>query len=543
MAINLGIVFLELERAEEAQDLLERAFQDAREILSEDDNLTLFAKENLSRLHAFNGNLNRAAQMQNEVFDSRVNKLGLHHPLTLSSNVRITRLLAQEGQLDAAKKIAEETLVIAREHLGKNHRTTLSAMIQLADVLSKLEEFDVAISTLNEAEQLWLSNYPDEKQTQRSIRNDLGNAYLEKGHKNSDAESLRLAHSCYQQNLAELEPVLPADHGHILAAETGCAYALFWLKEYREAEAIARNSLFKLKKKYPQGHNEILKATNTLAVCYTKLDRVDDAIEMFKSVIEGQQAILSKGNPNTIASMINFGMQLNTKKRYEEAVDVLDEAEKLATEYTPDHKRLVNSTRAALAIVYRGIGNTDLAIEILEQVIQETGYNASLEGTAEILRKCYFEKRLVEKYLETAALNMSFTKRAAGSNVLGYSGYILKIGQEMLDLELYDQAIEVYRESLEIRTSSDPEAWYTHNAKSKLGDALLAAGRFEEAEPVLLEGYEGLVETHKEIPLNMGPKRLRAAAERLVKFAKATKDEKATKRWLKELNSISVEGN
>jgi hypothetical protein len=46
------------------------------------------------------------------------------------------------------------------------------------------------------------------------------------------------------------------------------------------------------------------------------------------------------------------------------------------------------------------------------------------------------------------------------------------------------------RECLAIRTQAVPGTWQHHNTMSLLGGALAGQGRHEEADPLLVEGYE-----------------------------------------------------
>lgn len=538
MTAMLGAAYLELENVSSAATLLNQAYENARRQLPDDHTLTLFAKESLSRLHAFDGEIQFANRMQNEVLKVRIEKLGLDHPQTLASKLRFVRLLHNGGQLESARKIAEETLQRARDQLGDEHRTTLMAMLRCAEVLTKLERFDSAILLFEDSLQLWTKNYPEEKRTPRSIRSSLGTVFLAKGRKSSDSELVRLALANYEQNVAELNAVLPANHKDILVAEKGCAHALFWLKEYKAAEAVAEKLLNKLKRKYPGGHPDILGATNTLAVCYTELDRVDDAIEMFEEILAGTEEHNTKGHTDTIVTMVNFGTQLNSKRRFNDAKSILSKALGLAQEHIPNQRLVINTIRTALAMAHRGKDETDQAIELLEKVIGESGNDPRISGASNILQKIYSERKQFDDFLRVVEVSKTVLKKTAGQNMLGYTAAILPMANKMMDLELYDEAIAVYRECLEIRTGVDPEAWYSYNLKSILGNALLKADRMDEARSMLTVGYEGLCKTYESVPLEKGLEKVRASVERLLKLSQAEDDQVAMKRWQSELDEI-----
>jgi hypothetical protein len=67
-----------------------------------------------------------------------------------------------------------------------------------------------------------------------------------------------------------------------------------------------------------------------------------------------------------------------------------------------------------------------------------------------------------------------------------------------------------------------------------LGASLLRQKKYKEAEPLLLEGYEGMKQREKTIP-PQGKARLIEAAERLVELYEATGNAAEAERWHKEL--------
>jgi hypothetical protein len=56
------------------------------------------------------------------------------------------------------------------------------------------------------------------------------------------------------------------------------------------------------------------------------------------------------------------------------------------------------------------------------------------------------------------------------------------------------------RESLSIIEKVQPNAWFTFDTRAMLGAALLGQKKYAEAEPLLLQGYEGLKAHEKNIP-------------------------------------------
>ncbi len=64
----------------------------------------------------------------------------------------------------------------------------------------------------------------------------------------------------------------------------------------------------------------------------------------------------------------------------------------------------------------------------------------------------------------------------------------------------YAKAELLFRACLPIREKEQPNSWMTFNTRTRLGAALLGQQKYAEAEPLLLQGYEGLKQREAEIP-------------------------------------------
>jgi hypothetical protein len=79
------------------------------------------------------------------------------------------------------------------------------------------------------------------------------------------------------------------------------------------------------------------------------------------------------------------------------------------------------------------------------------------------------------------------------------------------------QAEPLLREALAIRVQATPDDWRRYEAMSLLGGSLVGQGRYTEAEPLVVDGHEGLKARAARIPAPEGF-RLREAAERVIRL-------------------------
>jgi TolA-binding protein len=106
----------------------------------------------------------------------------------------------------------------------------------------------------------------------------------------------------------------------------------------------------------------------------------------------------------------------------------------------------------------------------------------------------------------------------------------------------YGPAEEHLHECLKAREARQPNAWTTANARSLLGGALLGQKRYTEAEPLLLEGHEGLRQQASNIPRAVRQQRLTEAVERLVRLYDAWGKKDKADEWRKKLGEAKAAG-
>jgi len=96
-----------------------------------------------------------------------------------------------------------------------------------------------------------------------------------------------------------------------------------------------------------------------------------------------------------------------------------------------------------------------------------------------------------------------------------FANELTRKATSLLQRNAWPEAEQAFRESLRIRQQLQPDVWTTFNTMSMLGAALLAQHKPQEAEPLLLAGYEGMNARRESIPAE-AINRLEHAVVRLV---------------------------
>jgi serine/threonine protein kinase len=104
----------------------------------------------------------------------------------------------------------------------------------------------------------------------------------------------------------------------------------------------------------------------------------------------------------------------------------------------------------------------------------------------------------------------------------------------------FAEAEPLYRECLASRETNCPNAWYTHYTRAMLGATLLGKRKFDEAEPLLVSGYEGMRE--REGSIRDRNKVLAETLQNLVQLFEATSRPDLAADWRTKLTVVQAAG-
>ena len=158
-----------------------------------------------------------------------------------------------------------------------------------------------------------------------------------------------------------------------------------------------------------------------------------------------------------------------------------------------------------------------------------------IPGTA----TCYEQMKDFEKAEGWRRKWLAQLREKPGPKSPAYASELASLGLNLLQQKKFTDAEVALRECLDIRLGNQPNEWSTFNTKSVLGGALIGQQKYAEAEPLLLEGYQGMKDREKSIPnTNGGELRIPQAVERLVQLYESLEKKGEAARWRKELDAI-----
>jgi tetratricopeptide (TPR) repeat protein len=291
-----------------------------------------------------------------------------------------------------------------------------------------------------------------------------------------DAEVLEMAKSA-SDGLAR---VLGPEHRATLTSRNNLALAYQAAGRTAEAIALDEVTLKVRESKLGPDHPDTLTSRNNLALDYESVGRIAEAIKLHEATLKASESKLGPDHPDTLITRDNLAVTYLQVGRTAEAIKMHEATLKASeSKLGPDHPDTLIS-RGNLAKAYRAAGQLDRAVSHFEQALK--GFRATLGPDHPFTLTT--EQLLADAYI------------AAGQHA---------------------KAEPVLREYLSIRAKAKSDDWITFNARSQLGGSLLAQDRFAEAEPLILQGYEGLKDRKANIPA-MRKKSLAEAAARIVRL-------------------------
>lgn len=224
-------------------------------------------------------------------------------------------------------------------------------------------------------------------------------------------------------------------------------------------------------------HPETVEITNALAQAYLQMNQFDQALPLFEQVLKSQEAKNGRSHPETRTMIANLGAMYLKADRFKEAIPLLEECQ----------------VNLLLLQAYAKVGENTKFVKIVQA--------ASAEA-----------------------------RSLAPDGGLQLASNLAVVGLHLLKLEKWSEAEPLIRESLDIREKLQPNDWSTFNAKSMLGGALLGQKKYTEAEPLLVQGYEGMKQNLKTIP-ELGKDRFKEALDRLINLYAATNKSSELEKW------------
>jgi tetratricopeptide (TPR) repeat protein len=407
---------------------------------------------------------------------------------------RCLEIMAQEqvarAKFDRAEALLAEAFEIRRRGVGETDPESLAALTFHADLASQRGQFEKAealySSLIEHSERIWGPT------SLAVLRGRLSLAHCVNGQERyADARDILV------ETLGTSREVLGGEHPLVAALHLslGNVYRSLW--DFENAELHIRESLRVREKLHPPDHPVIGSSLLSLGSLLMGRAKREEALRLFQRAESIYRKHLGDDHPK-IAQVLEWQSW------------VLRQMEDPARALTP--------RREACDILVRVHGEGSRRVLDAKQDLAML--TSRFGDPADAIRLC-------EEFLARPDL----TDRHR-PNILGTLG-VARIRQGK-----HAEAEVPLREAWEILKRTRPRHWAIWGTASRLGEAIAGQGRFEEAEPFLVDAYTKMKPPNAPWPLS----RKREALERVVKLYEAwDKPEKAAE-WRARLESGAWKG-
>jgi len=413
-------------------------------------------------------------------------ELGEDHEDTLLSMNNVAEKYHAAGRLQEAVRLHERTLELMKAKLGPQHRLTLTSMCNLAVT------------------------------------------YQSMGRR---AEALPL----FEQSLELMKATLGPEHSDTLTLMSNLAIAYQDARRLEEAVRLHEQSLELKKAKLGPDHPSTLASMHNLAAAYEEAGRLTEALPLFEQTLELKKTKLGPEHPSTLTTMDNLAAAYQSAGRLAEALPLHEQAlelrkAKLGPEHPHTHTSMNN-----LALAYMAAGRLADALPLLEQSLEllkaklGSEHPNTLESMGN-LAAAYLDGEQPEKALPLLERFIVGHRGRATPNDTTFASKLASVSMALLQHRQYAAAETYLRECLMIADKQSPDHWMLFNTKSLLGGALAGQKKFQEAEPLLVEGYSGMKAREANIP-PAAKTRLPEAIRRLVDLYTAWDRPEEVAKW------------
>ena len=453
---TIGQTYIELGLYPEAQAQFGRALELDRQILGEKNPKTLKIMSRLGHTAYLLGKYPRAESLLSQAAEVQRRVLGPDHPDTLRSVSSLAVVYFFQGKYAQAEKLDLQTWEARRRVLGPEHPDTLTSATNLANVYYQQAKYPQAAEinkqTLAIRRRVFGPEHPD---TMASM-NALATVYFFQG-EYASAEALFL------QILAVQRRVLGRDHHDTLMSMMNLGNVYREQGKYPQAEALLNESLEIRQRLLGAENPETLTSMLNLANVYFQEGKYAEAEAFYNQTLEIRSRVLGSEHPSTLISMANLASVYGLQEKYAQAEALFSRTVEIAGRKLGKENRYTLIFLSDFGSMYQRQGKYALA---------ETYAAQTLVGLRHIL-----------------GTENTNTMEAAADLALAFQSQGKSAESEPLA-----------REALEFNQKKQPDNWQRFRAESLLGASLAGQRKYSEAEPLLLEGHQGMVTRKERIP-------------------------------------------
>jgi serine/threonine protein kinase len=375
--------------------------------------------------------------------------LGAKNPKTLKTISRLGVVARLQGTYSQAEALFSQALEVQRRVLGSDHPDTLSSMNNLAVVYDEQGKYAQAEALYNQTldikRRVLGSDHPDTL----SSMNDLAIVSYNEG-KYAQAEAL------YNRTLEIERRVLGPEHPNTLKCVSNLALVYFMQGKYGQAEALQSRNLAVRRHVLGPEHQDTLQSMGSLAAVEVKEGKYAQAEALDSQALEIQRRVLGPEHPESLYAMDSLAAAYSFERKYASAEALFSKTLEFSRRVLGREHPITLAILADFGAMYQRQGKYAMA---------ETYAAQALAG---------FRHALGSQHPDTMASAADLALACLSQNK-------------------FTESEPLAREAVEFDRKKQPDDWQRFRAESLLGASLAGQKKYAEGEPLLLEGYQGML--------------------------------------------------
>jgi non-specific serine/threonine protein kinase/serine/threonine-protein kinase len=441
------------------------------------------------------GLYNEAEPQLTRALELRRRALGDQHQDTAASMNTLAWSYERSGADAKAESLFSQALETRRRILGENHIDTLRSMMALGATYERLGKYAqgeaLLLKTLAGEERLLGPDDPDTMST----RNNLIVVYSSQG-KYGDAVPLAIT------LLESRRRLLGEQHPDTLTSMQNLA-ALYHIQHmYAQAEPLYLKAIDLSRRVLGEEHVTTLNEVSNLAELYADQGRFSESEALYVKALDIARRTLGEEHRRTIVASSGLAGMYADQGKYVQAESLFERAVAAGSHSLgKEHPRTLNAM-AGLARVYRAQGKL---------VESESLYSTVLDAR----------------------------RRVQGAEHPETLSTLNDLADVSLRQRKYAAAESTARNALEGYEKARLDEWERYRSQSLLGASLANQNKFVEAEPLLLAGYDGMLQLKDTMPAGARPN-IAQAGERIITLYQDWKRPDKVAEWRQRIASPSA---
>jgi eukaryotic-like serine/threonine-protein kinase len=453
-------------------------------------------------------------------------------PLTVANLQHVLGVsLYRLGHYADAVPLLEASRMAKARILGPTHADTFACLRVLAAAYLKSGKSDLALPLLEGVLQERKAELgPDHEDTLTSM-NDLALSYLE-------ADKPALAVPLLEEALRRYRAI-GANESCITSVLNNLALVYDQIGRQEKVLPLLEEVVEIRKRVQGPNHPETLRSVANLAGAYQDNGKPAAAVQLLDNVLPQQKAILGPDNPDTLHSMGILAGSYWRAGQFDRSVPLFEELLPLqAAKFGREHPDTLR-TIANLGVNYKDTGRLTEAVPLLEEAYKASRHHPTLRWVGRQLMDAYLKTGKKEQVTVLGKELVAAARAAWPARSSPLMTELSNIATRLLEAHAWAEAEAILHECLVIYEQRGPNALATFGIKAILGHALMGQRKYAEAEPYLLQGYQGMKASQAQLsPRNN--RRLVECAENLVQLYEATGKPEEAAKWKKELEAAKA---